>query len=211
MAYFTTTFLMWAVGGLRPSWLGVCKPNYPADWTPGYPWRFFTTSVCSASEYVLTNLNCNMLIVNNSDKQRTGQQTFPSGHAATIFASYSWLFLYLNAKWKIFDGNAHAWKLLAFFPFIIAVWVSFSRVNDAKHTQFDVCAGITIGIFLAVIGYRFNFCSLFGPDNHIPMRLTWDAPPPPVRHICDLHPKHVDFYPDHTAPGAMGNQGLPVA
>eukprot|EP00026_Physarum_polycephalum_P010729 Phypoly_transcript_10906.p1 GENE.Phypoly_transcript_10906~~Phypoly_transcript_10906.p1 ORF type:complete len:368 (+),score=45.52 Phypoly_transcript_10906:85-1188(+) len=185
MAYMTTTFLMWAVGGLRPSWLSVCRPSVSV--APGFPYQFFDDSVCTV----------------DSSTRRTAQQSFPSGHAATIFASYSWLVLYLNAKWKVFDGNAHAWKLITFLPLLFAVWISFSRVNDAKHTQFDVCAGITLGIFLAIIGYRLNFASLFGPDNHVPLRLTWDEPPLPVRHITDIHPKHVDYYPEPVPPGGL--------
>jgi len=183
----TTTFLMWSVGGLRPSFLSVCKA--PPLARTGYPWQFFTDSICTASH----------------DDVRTGQQSFPSGHAATIFASYGWLVLYLNAKWKVFDGNAHAWKLITFLPLLFAVWISFSRVNDAKHTQFDVCAGITLGVFLAVIGYRLNFASLFGPDNHVVLRHTWDEPPLPVRTITDIHPKHVDYYPEPVPP-----HGLPL-
>lgn len=103
LAYFTTTFLMWAVGGLRPSWLAVCKPDQ--SFTPGYPYRYFTDSICTADSYVFIAYQ-SMLIrfnVKYRDDVRTGQQTFPSGHAATIFASYGWLVLYLNAKWKV--GN----------------------------------------------------------------------------------------------------------
>src|SRR5271163_4520687 len=49
MAYMTTTFLMWAVGGLRPSWLSVCKPSVSI--TPGYPYQFFTDSICTTEGY----------------------------------------------------------------------------------------------------------------------------------------------------------------
>jgi len=191
LAYMVTTFLMWAVGGLRPNWLASCKPGVTEP--PGFPYHFFTASVCTNDHHTV----------------RTAQQSFPSGHAATIFTSYGWLFLYLNAKWKIYDNYMHLWKLIAFFPFIIATWVSFSRVNDAEHTQFDVCAGITIGLFLSIIGYRLGFPSLFGPNNHVPVRLLWDEPAPPVRHISDLHPKHVDFYP-RLPNGGVNPQGLPL-
>jgi len=154
---------MWAVGGLRPSFLSECIPmanpvvTHQGDSNGHSPFNYFTKAICT----------------NDASTVRTAQQSFPSGHAATIFSSFGFLVLYLNAKIKPFDGFAHAWKLIIFFPLAMATWISFSRVNDGKHFQFDVCAGIVIGLVIPLIAYKFNFCSLWGPTNHIPLRMTW--------------------------------------
>jgi membrane-associated phospholipid phosphatase len=64
--------------------------------------------------------------------------SFPSGHAGTIFAVFSSLYLAFRRRW-----------LLPLF--IIPVLVSYSRIALGVHTWVDVLAGAFLGLFLPVL------------------------------------------------------------
>lgn len=152
------TVLWCLVGGLRPSFLALCKPSVPIPTSP-YPVVWYTDSICTCSEFVLNH----------------AKHSFPSGHATSITAMCVYLIIYLSAKLKIYDNRSHLWKfLVAVVPLlIIDLWISFSRIRDGQHFLKDVLIGMIIGIITGVLIYRLNYCSLIGPDNHIPCRYLW--------------------------------------
>ena len=67
--------------------------------------------------------------------------SFPSGHASTIFAAFTALFLVLSRK-----------KYSAAI-FIIPLIISYSRLALGVHTAGDVLAGAAIGIAAAAAAY----------------------------------------------------------
>jgi undecaprenyl-diphosphatase len=64
--------------------------------------------------------------------------SFPSGHAATVFAGFSSLVLALRKKWSL-------------VLFIIPVLVSLSRFFLGVHTVLDIVGGTALGVVLAVV------------------------------------------------------------
>eukprot|EP01113_Clastostelium_recurvatum_P008490 TRINITY_DN14016_c0_g1_i1.p1 TRINITY_DN14016_c0_g1~~TRINITY_DN14016_c0_g1_i1.p1 ORF type:complete len:412 (+),score=72.55 TRINITY_DN14016_c0_g1_i1:107-1237(+) len=151
---------MWfSVGGLRPSFIEMCQPSVPLPDTQSGPIVWYSDEICTAPRSEVND----------------AKRGFPSGHASSIWCTAVFVFLYLNGKLKLFDGRAHLWKIFICAPIILALFVAFSRVHDGKHTLWQVCFGSLIGILSALLIYRMNFCSLFGPDNHIPCRFLWRA------------------------------------
>lgn len=69
------------------------------------------------------------------------QYSFPSSHAANIFAAMSFLFLCYR-KW--------AWRVL----FVLAaILVGYSRIYIGVHSPLDVGAGAALGIILGTLAY----------------------------------------------------------
>jgi len=71
----------------------------------------------------------------------TGYGSFPSGHAATIFALTTLLSIYFPAR-----------KSIIFF-LVIAVLTGFSRIYLSQHFPVDVLAGSAIGVLISSITY----------------------------------------------------------
>jgi diacylglycerol diphosphate phosphatase / phosphatidate phosphatase len=90
-------FLKWLIGGLRPHFLTVCQPdvslarNNPGDagspYSPsGFTNIYYTREICTGD-------------INEIDDSL---ESFPSGHTTAAFAGFVYLYLYLNAKLKVF-------------------------------------------------------------------------------------------------------------
>ncbi|KAI1381453.1 acid phosphatase/Vanadium-dependent haloperoxidase [Hypoxylon crocopeplum] len=158
--------IKWLIGGLRPSFYDVCKPdpslaNDPAFNTTGlnsvgYRQYMYTSEICTTQGRPLWN----------------AMQSFPSGHSTTIFAAAVYLYLYLNAKLKIF-ANYHPamWKLvLLYCPILGAVLVCGSLTIDKSHNWYDILAGAIIGTVFAFSAYRMVYASIWDwRVNHIPL------------------------------------------
>ncbi len=71
----------------------------------------------------------------------TGYGSFPSGHAATIFALTTLLSIYFPVR-----------KPMIFF-LVIAVLTGFSRIYLSQHFPVDVLAGSLIGVMISTITY----------------------------------------------------------
>jgi membrane-associated phospholipid phosphatase len=69
----------------------------------------------------------------------TGYGSFPSGHAATIFALTTLLSIYFPAR-----------NPMIFF-LVIAVMTGFSRIYLSQHFPVDVLAGSAIGVLISTI------------------------------------------------------------
>lgn len=99
-------------------------------------------------------------------------QSFPSGHSTTIFAAGVYLYLYLNAKLKVF-ANYHPamWKLLLlYFPILGAILVCGFLTIDNSHHWYDILAGAGIGTMFAFSAYRMVYASVWDCRvNHIPL------------------------------------------
>lgn len=166
--------IKWAIGGLRPNFYDVCKPTpylarEPAFNTTGlngvgYMQYMYTSEICTTQGRPLWN----------------AMQSFPSGHSTTIFAASVYLYLYLNAKLKVF-ANYHPsmWKLLLlYFPILGAVLVCGALIVDKSHHWYDILAGAGIGIMFAFSAYRMVYASVWDwRVNHIPLNrgtvFTW--------------------------------------
>ncbi|RYP14811.1 hypothetical protein DL765_006112 [Monosporascus sp. GIB2] len=166
--------LKWICGGLRPHFYDRCRPD-PSALAPqqagtGYGDVMYTTAACT---------------------QRAGLEgdavaSFPSGHAAALWAAMGFLALYLNAKLEVLGGarQAPAWKLAALLaPPLAACLVCASLLADHSHHARDLVAGALLGAACALAAYRMRYARLWDQRyNHVPLNLlaayrydeTWD-------------------------------------
>lgn len=172
-------FVKWLIGGLRPHFLDVCQPAVPAygDQTGrGFAHIMYDKSVCTGD----------MSEVNDS------LESMPSGHSTAAFAGFIFLYLYLNAKLKVF-ANYHPamWKLIVvYMPVLGACLIAGSLTIDEYHHWYDVLAGAIIGTVMAFSAYRMVYASVWDfRFNHIPL----------VRHIPFTYGEGSSFDTFHNA------------
>lgn len=151
-------FLKWLIGGLRPHFLAVCKPQIPEETETGtgYKQIMFTDAICTGDR----------------DQIDDSLESFPSGHSTAAFAGFIFLSLYLNAKLKVFSNHHPAmWKLIATYaPVLGATLIAGSLTIDEFHNWYDCLAGAVIGTMFAFSAYRMVYASVWDfRFNHIPL------------------------------------------
>lgn len=160
-------FIKWLIGGLRPHFLDVCKPDLSrASNAPGvkgagyngagYTGIFYTSQVCTGNQREIND----------------ALESMPSGHTTAAFAGFVYLYLYLNAKLKVF-ANYHPalWKLVALYaPLLGACLIGGALTIDEYHNWYDVLAGAVIGTAFAFSSYRMVYAAVWDwRFNHIPL------------------------------------------
>lgn len=99
-------------------------------------------------------------------------ESFPSGHSTAAFAGFVFLYLYLNAKLKVWSNYHPAmWKLLATYaPILGATLIAGALTIDEFHNWYDCLAGAIIGTVMAFSAYRMVYASIWDwRINHIPL------------------------------------------
>lgn len=142
------------IGGVRPNFLEICKPDMTKAVGQGYYGLYYDKSACTGD---IKEIN-------------DGLESFPSGHSNAAWAGMLYLSLYINAKVKLWGlGYGAVWKLyLVFAPILAAVVMSLCRLLDYTHHWYDILAGSIIGIVFAFACYRMHYRSIFNPkDNHV--------------------------------------------
>jgi membrane-associated phospholipid phosphatase len=138
------------IGGLRPHFLAVCDPDVlPFGQQAGTGWTqiMYDRSICRGDKHKIDD----------------SLESFPSGHSTAAFAGFVFLFLYLNAKLKVF-ANYHPsyWKLIAVYtPVLGATLIAGALTIDEFHNWYDVVAGAIIGTTMAVSSYRMVYASVW--------------------------------------------------
>ncbi|KAI0596106.1 acid phosphatase/Vanadium-dependent haloperoxidase [Biscogniauxia sp. FL1348] len=159
--------LKWMIGGLRPNFYDTCKPDITRALSGGH-----NKSGLNGVGYQKYMWSMDICTTTDQGDLLNALQSFPSGHSTTITAAAVYLFLYLNAKLKIF-ANYHApmWKLvLLYCPILMAVLVCGSLTIDQSHNWYDILAGAVIGAAFAFSAYRMVYASVFDwRSNHIPL------------------------------------------
>jgi len=152
-------FLKWLVGGLRPHFLTVCKPNIPAQTAEtgnGLRQIMYDRTICTG----------------DPDEVDDSLQSFPSGHSTAAFAGFVFLYLYLNAKLKVWWNYHRAMrKLIATYaPILGATLIAGALTIDEYHNWYDCLAGTIIGTVMAFSAYRMVYGSIWDwRTNHIPL------------------------------------------
>ncbi|MCJ1444620.1 MAG: hypothetical protein MMC23_005122 [Stictis urceolatum] len=150
-------FLKWLIGGLRPHFLAVCKPVIPPGTVgKGYQSIMFTDAICTGDRNQIDD----------------SLESFPSGHSTAAFAGFVFLYLYLNAKLKVWSNYHPAmWKLIAVYaPILGATLIAGALTIDEFHNWYDCLAGAIIGTIMAFSGYRMVYASVWDfRVNHIPL------------------------------------------
>ncbi|KAI8963069.1 acid phosphatase/Vanadium-dependent haloperoxidase [Daldinia sp. FL1419] len=157
----------WLIGGLRPNFYDVCQPDPSRASNPDF--NLTGLNAVGYKQYMYTSEICT---IGQSRPLWNAMQSFPSGHSTTTTAAGVYMFLYLNAKLKVF-ANYHPsmWKLvLVYCPILGAVLVCGSLTIDGSHNWYDILAGATIGTIFAVSSYRTVYASIWDwRINHIPL------------------------------------------
>ncbi|CAG5145359.1 uncharacterized protein ALTATR162_LOCUS1698 [Alternaria atra] len=169
-------FVKWLIGGLRPHFLAVCKPVIPANILStvgtndngveagsaygnvanGYRQIMFDRSICTGDRKEIND----------------SLESMPSGHTTAAFAGFVYLYLYLNAKLKVFSNHHPAmWKLIALYaPILGACLIGGALTIDEYHNWYDILAGAVIGTLMAFSAYRMTYASVWDfRFNHIPL------------------------------------------
>lgn len=153
-------FLKWLIGGLRPHFLTVCAPNIPVLTTQekgnGLNMIMYDRTICSGDQ----------------DEIDDSLESFPSGHSTASFAGFIFLYLYLNAKLKVWSNYHPAmWKLIAVYaPVLAATLIAGALTIDEYHNWYDCLAGAIIGTTMAFSAYRMVYAGIWDwRINHIPL------------------------------------------
>ena len=155
-------FVKWLIGGLRPHFLAVCRPAVglvgPGQ-GKGFEEIYYQPDVCTGDKREIND----------------ALQSMPSGHTTAAFAGFIFLYLYLNAKLKVF-ANYHPamWKLIAVYaPVLGAVLIGGALTIDEFHHWYDIVAGAIIGTVFAFSSYRMTYAAIWDwRYNHIPLNRT---------------------------------------
>ncbi|KAE8448275.1 hypothetical protein EG329_009706 [Mollisiaceae sp. DMI_Dod_QoI] len=160
-------FLKWLIGGLRPHFLTVCKPDLPAitaqETGKGLRQIMYDRTICTGDQ----------------DEIDDSLESFPSGHSTAAFAGFVFLYLYLNAKMKVWSNYHPAmWKLIATYaPILGATLIAGALTIDEYHNWYDCLAGAVIGTVMAFSAYRMVYASIWDwRINHIPLNRSVPFP-----------------------------------
>ncbi|KAK1990186.1 PAP2 superfamily protein [Colletotrichum falcatum] len=161
-------FIKFLIGGLRPHFLEACQPDlsrvtagqggiartgYSAA---GFQSLYVTKEVCTGDQKEIND----------------SLESFPSGHTTAAFAGLGYLYLYLNAKLKVFsDYHPAMWKLVVtYVPVLGAVLIGGALTIDEFHNWYDIFAGAAIGTVFAFSAYRMTYAAVWDfRFNHIPL------------------------------------------
>ncbi|KAI9890265.1 MAG: WD40 repeat-like protein [Vezdaea aestivalis] len=152
-------FIKWLIGGLRPHFLAVCDPavSFTGEQIGnGLRSIYYDRSICRGDR----------------NKINDALESFPSGHSTAAFAGFVYLYLYLNAKLKVF-ANYHPamWKLVVLYaPILGAVLIAGVLTIDEYHNWYDCLAGAVVGTLMAFSAYRMVYASIWDwRTNHMPL------------------------------------------
>jgi membrane-associated phospholipid phosphatase len=156
------------IGGFRPTFLDTCRPDLnkllsnatkpnPLNGS-GYQDLFYTVDVCTQTD---------------KWQLKHAMTSFPSGHSTAAFAGFGFLFLWLNAKLKVWADHRPAfWKLtVSLLPLLGALLIACSLTIDAAHNWYDIVAGSAIGILTSLAAYRASYAAIWDwRYNHLALQ-----------------------------------------
>ena len=91
----------------------------------------YTESYCP--KYVIENNTC----TGNNDLLREARLSFVSGHSSISFYTAAFLIIFMNK----YINLCFLRTLLQLAHFILAFWISITRINDYMHHPEDVIMG----------------------------------------------------------------------
>ena len=155
------------IGGFRPWFLDVCKPditlaashNSTGLQGSGFNNMFYTAEICTGKDSEI----------------QTALRSFPSGHSAGTMAGFGFLFLYMNAKLKVWSNFRPAmWKMVLLFIPVVGAFLQVCVLTvDYAHHWYDIFVGSAIGLLYALSAYRLHYAGVWDwRYNHIPLRYS---------------------------------------
>ncbi|PWY83668.1 acid phosphatase/Vanadium-dependent haloperoxidase [Aspergillus sclerotioniger CBS 115572] len=124
-----------AVGRPRPDLISRCIPRKGTPEDSLVSW-----TVCTQpNEHIL----------------QEGWRSFPSGHSSFSFSGLGYLSLFLSGQMHVFRPRTDLCRcLVAFVPFLCALLIAISRLDDYRHDVYDVTCGSLLGLLVAYFSYR---------------------------------------------------------
>ncbi|KAG9006257.1 hypothetical protein FRB94_000882 [Tulasnella sp. JGI-2019a] len=148
-------FLKWLIGGFRPHFLELSKPDLASlSQGTGFQSIMYTRDVCTGDDKEIND----------------SLESFPSGHSTAAFAGFVFLTLYLNAQLKVISDRRPAyWRIVVTLaPLLGATLIAGALTIDKFHHWYDTLAGAVIGTLCAFVVYRTTFASIFDfRVNHV--------------------------------------------
>ncbi|KAK4185215.1 phosphatidic acid phosphatase type 2/haloperoxidase [Podospora australis] len=154
------------IGGFRPYFLSICQPDISLASTHnttglngvGFQQIMYTSEICT-----------------NPDKKalKTAMTSFPSGHSTSAWAGLFFLFLWMNAKLKVWGNFRSSFFSLALLwaPILGATLMAACLTIDQAHNWYDIVAGSVIGTLGAITSYRVLYAAVWDwRYNHIPLK-----------------------------------------
>ena len=141
-----TDVAKYSVGRLRPHFLTLCNPDYNNVCFDGEAY-YSDGEGEFLNEFYQKYVNENDVCDNEkSHLLHEARLSFMSGHASFSFYCATFLIMYLR--------NKQLWsKITPFIQvllFLLATWISFTRISDYYHHPFDVICGALTGVVFTV-------------------------------------------------------------
>ncbi|KAK3983885.1 phosphatidic acid phosphatase type 2/haloperoxidase [Cladorrhinum sp. PSN332] len=153
------------IGGFRPYFLTICQPDISLARSNnatglngvGFQQIMYTSEICTNP---------------NKEELKTAMTSFPSGHATSAFAGYIYLFLWMNAKLKVWSNfqASFYWLAALLAPLLGATLLAACLTVDQAHNWYDIVAGAAIGTMTSFMAYRICYAAVWDwRYNHIPL------------------------------------------
>ncbi|KAK3331104.1 phosphatidic acid phosphatase type 2/haloperoxidase [Apodospora peruviana] len=153
------------IGGMRPYFLDVCQPDLS---------RAASHNTTGLNGVGFHHIMYSVDVCTNPDKSaiKNAMTSFPSGHSTAAFAGFVFLFLWLNAKLKVWSNHQSSfyWLALLFAPLLGAALMACALTIDQAHNWYDILGGSVIGTVSAFAAYRVLYAAIWDwRYNHIPL------------------------------------------
>ena len=188
-------FLKWLIDGTRPHFLGgsaiyfecvfqltavdVCKPAVPAAGTStgnGLAGIMYDRKICMGDRNEIND----------------SLESFPSGHITAAFGGFVFLYLYLNAKLKVWSNYHPAYfkLIVTYMPILGATLIGGALTTNEYHDWWDVVAAAITGTVMAFSAYRMVYASVWDfRFSHVPLMrhipFTYGDGPAGFHGFCD--------------------------
>ncbi|KAE8146841.1 phosphatidic acid phosphatase type 2/haloperoxidase [Aspergillus avenaceus] len=130
-----------AVGRPRPDLISRCIPKKGTSGNALVAW-----TVCNQT---------------NQHILQEGWRSFPSGHSSFSFSGLGYLSFFLSGQMHVFKPRADLCRcLVALVPFLCALMIAISRLDDYRHDVYDVTCGSILGTLVSYFSYRRYYPSL---------------------------------------------------
>ena len=149
LCMFITDVSKYSLGRLRPYFLAVCNPNLEEvcyqieDSYIEVEDSDYSYTEIHHPKYVIENNTC----TGNDDLMKEARLSFVSGHSSVSFYIAAFLIIFMKEYINLWFVRT----LLQLAHFILAFWISITRINDYMHHPEDVIMGSIIGIACACI------------------------------------------------------------
>lgn len=153
-----TDITKYSAGRLRPHFLTLCNPDfnnicfdkdaYYTDYNGEEHLNEFY------QKYVLNRTNeidgTNVCSIEKLELLREARLSFISGHASISFYFATFLIVYMNRITKHLKCGNKIVPFIQIFMFMLATWISFTRISDYYHYPLDVFGGAIAGVGVAL-------------------------------------------------------------